>query len=274
VIAEAHKITSQYLRAASSVDTEVAGAALRVAAENGNEALYHEFVAAIDTAKTPQEHDRFMFGLANFTDPELVKTTLEYAVSGKVRNQNSADLIARVLGNVRNRDAAWRFVTSNWNRIVAQTTMSSGGGIVGASGSFCEASKADEVKEFFTTHTVASSERTLRQTLVEEGAAPVRGGLAPANDEQVRLGRHLELVIPEPRGRDDDAIGVLARLLDVVGRVVARAMSVQRALQHPGHMVRPDHGAVERGKIVGHSHVHLLTLSKLESGCAGSPNAP
>jgi len=76
-----------------------------------------------------------------------------------------ADLIARVLGNVRNRDAAWRFVTSNWNRIVAQTTMSSGGGIVGASGSFCEASKADEVKEFFTTHTVASSERTLRQTL-------------------------------------------------------------------------------------------------------------
>ena len=165
VIAEAHKITSQYLRAASSVDTEVAGAALRVAAENGDEALYHEFVAAIDTAKTPQEHDRFMFGLANFTDPELVKTTLEYAVSGKVRNQNSADLIARVLGNVRNRDAAWRFVTSNWNRIVAQTTMSSGGGIVGASGSFCEASKADEVKEFFTTHTVASSERTLRQTL-------------------------------------------------------------------------------------------------------------
>ena len=44
-----------------------------------------------------------MFGLASFTDPELVRKTLEYAVSGKVRNQDSAGLIARELGNVRNR---------------------------------------------------------------------------------------------------------------------------------------------------------------------------
>jgi aminopeptidase N/puromycin-sensitive aminopeptidase len=36
---------------------------------------------------------------------------------------------------------------------------------VAASGSFCDASKADEVKQFFTTHKVASSDRTLRQTL-------------------------------------------------------------------------------------------------------------
>ena len=165
VIAEAHRITGQYLRDSSSVDTEVAGAALRVAAENGDKALYDQFFAAIDTAKTPQEHNRFMFGLASFTDPELVTTTLEYAVSGKVRNQDSADLIGRELANVRNRDAAWQFVTSNWNRIEAQTTMSSGGGIVAASGSFCDASKADEVKQFFTTHKVASSERTLRQAL-------------------------------------------------------------------------------------------------------------
>ena len=35
---------------------------------------------------------------------------------------------------------AWQFITSNWNRIQAQTTMSSGGGIVAASGSFCDAS--------------------------------------------------------------------------------------------------------------------------------------
>ncbi len=165
VIAEARRITEQYLQDPASVDSEVVRNAVPVAAENGDEKLYDQFFAAIDKAKTPQEHNRFMFGLGGFTDPALVRRTLEYAVSGKVRNQSSAGLIASELRNVRNRDAAWQFITSNWNSIVAQTTMSSGGSIVGATSSFCDASKAQEVKQFFSSHKVASSERTLRQAL-------------------------------------------------------------------------------------------------------------
>ena len=56
--------------------------------------------------------------------------TLEYAVSDKVRSQDSWTLIARLLERRETQDLAWAFVQQHWAEIARRETESSGARIV------------------------------------------------------------------------------------------------------------------------------------------------
>jgi aminopeptidase N len=60
---------------------------------------------------------------------------------------------------------AWDFVRAHWNEVANLGGAFGGGVIVRASGSFCDASMRDEVKDFFATHQSPASERGLKQSL-------------------------------------------------------------------------------------------------------------
>jgi hypothetical protein len=63
---------------------------------------------------------------------------------------------------------------------------------------------------------------------------------------------HRKLGIGEAGDGDRDAVGVIRRLLDIVGRVGrGRGVLRQDTVQKVGHPVETDSGAVKRGKIVG-----------------------
>jgi aminopeptidase N/puromycin-sensitive aminopeptidase len=67
---------------------------------------------------------------------------------------------------LRNRDTAdqtWSYLKQNWDKVRAQLTTFSGGGLVAATNSFCSAEKRDDVNHFFSTHKVMAAERTLQQ---------------------------------------------------------------------------------------------------------------
>ena len=75
--------------------------------------------------------------LATFQDPALVKRGLDYAVSGKVRNQDSAIQVAIALGDVSTREQTWNYVVTNWDKVQAQFTTAIGADVVYSTGSFC-----------------------------------------------------------------------------------------------------------------------------------------
>ncbi|HTJ30049.1 MAG TPA: M1 family metallopeptidase [Acidobacteriaceae bacterium] len=160
-IAEARAVTERSLANPEEADPTLFVAALAIAARNGDADLFDRVQQASEQAENPQQRASALHALALFRDPALEKRALDYIVSGKVRNQDSAGLIAQELASVYTRDLAWKYIQENWEKVSAQFTTFSGAYVVGATGNFCSADQLNDMTSFFASHKVAASERTL-----------------------------------------------------------------------------------------------------------------
>ncbi len=160
-IAEARAVTERSLANPEEADPTLFVSALTIAARNGDSDLFDRLEAASESAPNPQQRASALHALALFRDPKLEQRALDYVISGKVRNQDSASLIAQELGSVYTRELAWKYIQENWEKVSAQFTTFSGAYVVGATGNFCTADDLNEVTSFFAAHKVAASERTL-----------------------------------------------------------------------------------------------------------------
>lgn len=160
-IAQAKKITEQYLANPESVDPTLQPAALSVATQHGDGGLFDQLQTVFEKDSNPQRSEQALGLLAAFQDPALTERAMAYATSGKVRNQDALFVLGGALGNPATRDEAWKYIQANWPTVSAQLTELNGGRIVRAAGSFCSAEKAQEVKDFYTAHPVHASARAL-----------------------------------------------------------------------------------------------------------------
>ncbi len=148
-----------------TLDPALTDAAILIATTNGNAALYDQVLAASKDPTDPGQQTDALHTLARFRDPALVTRTLDYAVSGQVRNQDSWTVLAALLRDPNTRDQAWAYIQHNWAKVHAQFTTNSGVRVVAATGSFCTVKQRDEVASFFATHKVDASERTLAKAI-------------------------------------------------------------------------------------------------------------
>jgi len=160
-IEEAKAIAVKSLADPASVDATLAKTALFIAAHYGDAAFFDQLQKLSTAAENPQIRSSALFALAEFRDPVLAKRALDFAVSGQVRNQDAFILFAIELQRRENQDLAWDYIQKNWDKVIAQLTMSSGAGLVESTGAFCSAEKLDEMTAFFNTHKVAASEHAL-----------------------------------------------------------------------------------------------------------------
>ncbi len=166
VLKQAEQIAERYLADPSAVDPTLGQTALSIAAEHGDAKLYDALQKVYETSTDPVQQTTALHLLAQFANPELVRRSLEYATSGKVRNQDAAIQLSVSLGMPASRDQAWSYIKSNWDKVQAQLTTEMGGYLVSATGSFCSAEMRDDVQSFFSTHKVAASDRALKQAVV------------------------------------------------------------------------------------------------------------
>jgi aminopeptidase N len=181
--ARAHELAVGYMANPMSLPGTLAPTVLRVAAASGDAALYERYMAQLEkTGSQPEEYYRFFGALPFFSDPALVTRTLQFAVSPAVRTQDTAVLIGGLLGQPRSRDAAWGFVQAEWSTLTRKLGTFQGiPGIVGALGSFCATTAADQVKQFFAKHPIPSAERTLQQAIERiDNCAALAARQAPA----------------------------------------------------------------------------------------------
>jgi aminopeptidase N/puromycin-sensitive aminopeptidase len=94
-----------------------------------------------------------------------VERSLNYALSGKVRNQDAAIQIAIALQIPETQDQAWKYMESHWDKVSTYLTPEMGSILVSSSGSFCSAEARDSVQSFFTTHKVPAAETSLKHAL-------------------------------------------------------------------------------------------------------------
>ena len=163
MIAQSRKITAAYLANPESVEGTLAQTAMRIAATNGDEQLFNQLQSVSVSASNPEIAVSALFALGNFTDPVLEKRALDYAVSGKVKNQDSIGLIGEILDTRETQPLAWQFVQQNWDKVKAQITTGSGARLVGAAGTVCTADEREQYSSFFASHPVPSSEKALER---------------------------------------------------------------------------------------------------------------
>ena len=163
VISEARELALRYLDNAASVEPSLASVATNIAASNGDAALFDKLQRTYETATDPQIQENALRLLGRFRDPELQRRSLEYAVSGKVRNQDATFQLILPMRNPETRDEAWDFVRQNWEKVRAEFTTAMGGYLVSGTGAFCTAEKRSEVEQFFTSHPVPASSHSLQR---------------------------------------------------------------------------------------------------------------
>jgi len=162
---QARKIADKALTDPASVDHEIAGVALSLAALNGDAAFYDRVMAALKNPKSPEEYYGYLFTLPQFGDPKLLQRTLDFALSPDVRSQDALGVVTSVMGNPAGEQLAWDFVRQHWPEIEKAGGPFASAQVVGATSVFCDTASRDQVTEFFTAHKVAAAERTYKQSI-------------------------------------------------------------------------------------------------------------
>jgi aminopeptidase N/puromycin-sensitive aminopeptidase len=165
VLAQAAQIAEKYLADPASVDPTFGQTALGIAAHNGDAGLFDKLQKVYETSNNPELQEGALRLLAEFEDPALVERSLDYAISGKVRNQDAAIQVAISLQSIATRDITWDYIKGHWDRILAQLTTASGSYVVGSASIFCSADKRDDVQSFYATHKVPAADLALKHAI-------------------------------------------------------------------------------------------------------------
>ena len=165
VLDQARTIAGKYLADPAAAEPTLGDAALNIAVEDGDAALFDKLQNLYQTSNDPEVKEQALRKLIQFTNPELLRRALEYSVSDKVRNQDTAYELALGLETPENRGQTWNFIKTHWDAVQAQLTTDLGSYVVAASGNFCSAEARDDVKSFFAAHPVPASDTALRHAL-------------------------------------------------------------------------------------------------------------
>lgn len=177
VQATAREVSARYQDNPSAVDPNVVPGVIAILAHCGNVADYEAFLDCFKTAKTPQEEQRYLYSLAGFREPELLRRTLGFTLSGEVRSQDAPFLVRSLLMNIYAREMAWTFVKEHWEVMERRYPSLSGlrrmcEGITGLTTPELEA----DVRRFFASRNISLGGKTLEQYLEQLRIAVVFAG--------------------------------------------------------------------------------------------------
>lgn len=162
---KARELTELALSDATAVDATLLDVAVPLAAQNGDAALLQKYKGAMAAAKSPGEYYRYLHALVSFEEPALKKEAYAALLSAEMRSQDLPGFIESMFQKPRGRAESWEFVKSNWEELRKKFTPWGGASVVGATGAFCDAKQRTDVQQFFATHPVEASDRSLRQAL-------------------------------------------------------------------------------------------------------------
>jgi puromycin-sensitive aminopeptidase len=154
---------ARYLKQSDSVDRDLLPAIIGILAHSGDKERFEDFKRRFKSARNPQEEQRYLFSLANFSRPELLRTTMEMTLNGEVRTQNAPYLMHSLLLNNACRYEAWDFLREHWDEMTRKFPDA-------ALPRMCEGvvallDREQEVNEFFQAHKVRLGGKIIDQHL-------------------------------------------------------------------------------------------------------------
>jgi len=169
-IAEARDIAQKDVQG-ESVDAALVGPALRVAARNGDAALFDAMMARLKSPRSPEDYLRHLDAITDFADPALIQRVLEFGLSEQVRNQDARYIYSHrwtesgLLWNPAARKLAWNFIREHWRQVETKVTDSNVSFVIEATGAFCDPMSRDQVRAFFAEHKTPVAERAVQEAI-------------------------------------------------------------------------------------------------------------
>jgi puromycin-sensitive aminopeptidase len=161
----ARALYHRYREDESVVDPDVLPAVIAIAGAGGGETEYEEFLQRFKGARTPQEEQRYLYALAGFRQPELIRRTLEKTTNGEVRSQDAPFLMRALLVGVYSRALAWDYLKSHWETMARQYPGSAYRRMYEGVTGLVSPEWEREVREFFPSNKIALGGKTLEQYL-------------------------------------------------------------------------------------------------------------
>lgn len=157
------------------IDPDLRGVIYNLVAQNNDSKLYGKIKELYFKSSLQEEQNRLGAALALFKQPNLIKKTLQFSISKKVRMQDSFRIINFVFLNPFGKKYAWEFVKENWDMLVSRY---GGGGhllprFIKPAELFADSDIARDIKSFFKNKPAPGSERTIQQVVekIESNAA-------------------------------------------------------------------------------------------------------
>jgi puromycin-sensitive aminopeptidase len=167
VCREVNQRVDAYLANPSSVEPTLVSNVLRLGARLGGSARFDAYVSSLRGARTPEDRDRYLVALAEFSDRALIERLLAMLCTDDVRGQDAWKPFRSLLGNPEAQDVAWDFVKTRWSDLREKVGSVGASRIIQATRGLWRSTWRDEVAEFFMRpeHRVESAAKALDQTL-------------------------------------------------------------------------------------------------------------
>ncbi|MCH8351430.1 MAG: M1 family metallopeptidase [Chloroflexi bacterium] len=167
VLDQAKSRFQRYLQDPESVHPDIRGLVFSLAGQTGDEATYGQLWELEKKATLQEEKIRLLMALTRFTQPELLRETLERSLSSDVRSQDTISVVSGVAANLDGRDLAWEFVKDQWPEFDRRY---GGGGfglmrLVSICSHFTTQEQLADVEAFFQEHPIPAAQRTILQSL-------------------------------------------------------------------------------------------------------------
>lgn len=179
----------------SDLDPDVAQAALFTTAAHGDDDTYTAMFSMYESASTPQDQLKLLLALTLFDRESTVERTFEAVLDGRIRSQDAAWVVGRLLGGKATGPYAWGRVKERWKDLVAAMPPltvrrmlegASGAPDPGGLAALSDPEVAADVEAFFSDREMPGAQKALTQSLER-----LRANVALRSRERDRLGRYL-----------------------------------------------------------------------------------
>jgi puromycin-sensitive aminopeptidase len=166
-IHEGQQRFAKFLKDQSAVVADLRGTLYSIAIRNGGKAEYEQVLEIFRKSDLNEEKNRCLKSLGTATDVELLKRTLDFALSSEVRSQDVFYVLNTVATNPLSVRLTWEWFKQNFEDIKKRYE---GGFIIGrivkiSISGFVKEKDAAEVEEFFKQHPLPNAQRSISQGL-------------------------------------------------------------------------------------------------------------
>ena len=164
-IEQARNTYGKVLSDPTSVDPEVATAALYVCAAHGDASTYQTYLHRHKEAANPQEAMKYLRALASFDGRDSVDRTFGLIDDGTIRNQDTTWVLARMLTNRVSGPYAWSRLRVAWSAMAPNLPPMTHSRMVEGIPALSDPETAADVEEFFSEHPLPTAAKALQQKL-------------------------------------------------------------------------------------------------------------
>jgi puromycin-sensitive aminopeptidase len=149
----------------TAVDSDLIDAITYVVAYNGDAEDYRAIKQLWQSAKNPQDEQRNLMALGLFRTPDLLKQTLDLAISDDVHKQDGPRLMVNIFDRNPERLLAWQFFKKNWNVMLSKWSVFALPHVVERMVWFNLPQQEADLRTFFAAHPVPAGTSDVKRML-------------------------------------------------------------------------------------------------------------